>query len=108
MSRAERGETTVPSWRRAARSLVAEVRPAAGSLVMGTGIVAVALALTGFDVASRALLGLAAAVWLATAAALASRILRRRAWVMRGARTPEALTSVAATCVLSEGLLLIG
>jgi tellurite resistance protein TehA-like permease len=108
MSRVERGDGAQPLWRAAARGLAAEVRPCAGSLVMGTGIVAVALDRAGAGVASRILLALAAAAWLASAAVLGRGISRGRGRWAPAARTPDVLTAVAATCVLGDGLLLIG
>ena len=73
---------------------------------MGTGIVAVALALAGFETLFRALLGIAAATWLAAAAVLGAALVRRRA--PPGIRAARALTAVAGTCVLGSGLELVG
>jgi tellurite resistance protein TehA-like permease len=108
MSGVRRGEGAKPVWRPAARGLAAEVRRCVGPLVMGTGIVAVALELAGAGVASRILLALAGAGWLASAAALAREITRGPGPWAPAARTPDVLTAVAATCVLGDGVLRFG
>jgi tellurite resistance protein TehA-like permease len=107
MSRIGYGEVQ-PLGRRAIRGLLAEAAPCAGPLVMGTGIVAVALSLAGFGVGSRILLAVAAVAWLAATLAVVSRTARARPWTIPGSRTPYALTSVGATCVLGDGLLRVG
>jgi tellurite resistance protein TehA-like permease len=67
---------------------------------MGTGIVSVALATDRQHFLSLALLALAAAVWVALALLLAGRLARERSRSVREARSPAALTGVAATAVL--------
>jgi hypothetical protein len=84
--------------------LVAAVPPGAGSAVMGTGIVSVALELDGRAAASDALL-VAAAVAAAVLAALRAASLRLDAGrLAREARQPASLTAVAAACVLGTRL----
>jgi tellurite resistance protein TehA-like permease len=76
---------------------------AIGSAQMATGIVSVGLQLDGGAVASRVLLAVSAALWLATAAIVARRAVHARAW--RRARTrPGSLTAVAGTAVLASRL----
>jgi tellurite resistance protein TehA-like permease len=74
--------------------------PAAGALVMGTGIVATALWLDGHEALSDGLLALAALIWTATGLLLLERTRCDLAGVARDARSPAALTGVAATAVL--------
>jgi hypothetical protein len=82
--------------------------PAAGAAVMATGIVSVALHLTGREVLSRIALALACAAWLTLAANFLHLLLADRAqWVQR-AGTPGALTAVAATTVLGTRFSLLG
>ncbi|MFE0463424.1 tellurite resistance/C4-dicarboxylate transporter family protein [Kitasatospora sp. NPDC058965] len=84
------------------------VPPAAGSIVMATGIVSVGLHLVGRDLLSELLLWLAAAVWLLLAAAFALTFARDRPHWTVSAGTPPALTAVAATTVLGTRLSLAG
>jgi tellurite resistance protein TehA-like permease len=74
--------------------------PASGAVVMGTGIVSVALASDNRHTLSLILLVLAAALWAVLAAALIERAVRDWPRVRSQARMPAALTSVAATAVL--------
>jgi hypothetical protein len=64
---------------------------------MGTGIVSTGLASDKQHALSLALLMVAAAAWGALALVFAGRVAR---WGIRGARSPAALTAVAATAVL--------
>ncbi|WP_409470157.1 tellurite resistance/C4-dicarboxylate transporter family protein [Streptomyces sp. HC307] len=82
------------------RAWWAQHPPAAGAAVMATGIVSVALHLTGYEVLSRILLVAACAAWLALAADFVTRLLRQRERWMTEAGTPAVLTAVAATAVL--------
>ncbi|MFF7333993.1 tellurite resistance/C4-dicarboxylate transporter family protein [Streptomyces sp. NPDC008150] len=102
-----------PARRRDSRSLLlrawwARRPPAAGAAVMATGIVSVGLHLTGYETLSRISLVLAAAAWVALAADFVARLLRERERWMEEARSPAALTAVAATCVLGTRLSLLG
>ncbi|GAA5019045.1 tellurite resistance/C4-dicarboxylate transporter family protein [Kitasatospora paranensis] len=82
--------------------------PAAGAVVMATGIISVGLELLGHSAASVVALVLAGAVWLVLAADFAVRLVRDRGGWTTLARTPPALTAVAATCVLGTRLSLLG
>jgi hypothetical protein len=88
--------------------LHAEVPPASGAIVMGTGIVSVALLLDHHKTLSRILLVVASVFWVALALLLADRIARDRPRVRREARSPAALTGVAGTAVLGTRLLTLG
>lgn len=74
----------------------------AGTAVMGTGIVSIALARDGREALSSALLAVAGIVWVAAAVLLLASVWTSR----RCARgiSPLALTSVAATAVLGSSL----
>ena len=75
---------------------------------MGTGIVSVALSLDGLETLSRILLAICAAAWVVLVALLLVRLTRDRERVEREARSPSALTGVAATEVLGSRLTLLG
>jgi tellurite resistance protein TehA-like permease len=75
---------------------------------MGTGIVSVALLLDDRVTLSRIVLALAGGVWLALALHLAQRFVRDRASLAGDARSPAALTGVAATAVLATRLAMLG
>jgi tellurite resistance protein TehA-like permease len=76
------------------------IPPASGAVVMGTGIVSVALSTAHQHALSLALLAVAATTWLALGLLLVARVLRDRSRVWREASSPAALTGVAATAVL--------
>jgi hypothetical protein len=84
------------------------IPPASGALVMATGIVSIALSSDREETASRVLLALTAAAWLALGVLLAGRALFDRAQAVRDARSPAALTGVAATAVLGARLSQLG
>ena len=84
------------------------VPPASGAVVMGTGIVSVALALDGREVLSRILLAAAGAVWVALGGLLIARATRDHARFPHDVRTPAAFTAVAGTAVLGTRLTLLG
>jgi tellurite resistance protein TehA-like permease len=66
------------------------IPPASGAVVMGTGIVSIALvSLDGRETLSRILIPLDAAVWIALGLLLAGRALRDRERVHREARRPD-------------------
>lgn len=67
---------------------------------MGTGIVSVGLASDHRHTLSLVLLAIAAAIWLVLASVVVWRALRDRPRLVREARSPAALTGVAATAVL--------
>lgn len=101
-SPAQRGSVKALAW-------VADCTPAAsGSLVMGTGIVSIALALNGQPALSDVLLVLAAIVWVALGLILIGRARHQRRRLRWEARTPAALTGVAGTAVLGSRLALLG
>ena len=82
--------------------------PASGAVVMGTGIVSIAVALDGRETLSRVLLALDAAAWVILAILLPARAARDRARFRRDLRTPAAFTAVAGTAVLGTRLTLLG
>jgi tellurite resistance protein TehA-like permease len=86
----------------------AQIDPAAGAVVMGTGIVSIALTFDGLQTLSRVLLGLAALDWAALGVVLIERAVRERDRLRREARTPAALTGVAATAVLGTRVAALG
>lgn len=88
--------------------LLGAVPPASGAIVMGTGIVSVALSQDGQEWLSRLLLVLAAAIWLTLGVLLAARALRDHAQFRRDVRLPAAFTAVAGTAVLGTRLTLLG
>jgi hypothetical protein len=102
------GQAALRLPRRVIDGVLAEARACLGPLVMATGIVAVALDLAGFGLASRILLAITAAAWLSAAVALASRLAGGRPGTILRPRSPGALAAVAATCVLGDGLRLVG
>ena len=76
--------------------------PLAGSAVMATGIVAVALRTTGHRDPSVAFVLAAAVLWVVVGAVVLVRALRAPRSVAEGAAHPEALTAVAATGVIGS------
>ncbi len=84
------------------------VEPAYGGVVMGTGIVSVGLWLDHSNLLSAITLALAAAVWVALAVVLLTRVVRRPDRVRLDAGSPAALTGVAASAVLGARLELAG
>jgi tellurite resistance protein TehA-like permease len=75
---------------------------------MGTGIVSVALLLDGRVTLSRIVVALAGGVWLVLALHVALRLARDRAALAADAKSPAALTGVAATAVLATRLAMLG
>ncbi|MFF7900503.1 tellurite resistance/C4-dicarboxylate transporter family protein [Streptomyces sp. NPDC007920] len=90
------------------RAWLAQRPPAAGAAVMATGIVSVALHLTGYELLSRLILAVACLAWLTLAADFVLRLLGDRARWIREAGTPGALTAVAATTVLGTRFSALG
>ena len=84
------------------------IPPASGAVVMGTGIVSIALSLDHQETLSRILLAIAALVWIALGLLLVGGCLRDRPRVDREARSPAALTGVAGTAVLGTRLTALG
>ncbi|MEW2621095.1 tellurite resistance/C4-dicarboxylate transporter family protein [Streptomyces sp. NPDC048106] len=82
--------------------------PAAGAAVMATGILSTDLHLTGDEALSLAALALAGVIWVVLAVGFVRRLLLdRRRWAAE-ARSPGALTAVAATAVLASRLAVLG
>jgi tellurite resistance protein TehA-like permease len=81
---------------------------AAGSVVMATGIVSVALSLDGQAALSDILLVLAAASWGALGVVLVVRARRDPGLIRREARSPAALTTVAGSAVIGTRATLLG
>jgi hypothetical protein len=86
---------------RVGRLLTAVSAADCGAVVMGTGIVSLALSLDGRATLGRILLVATALAWLALVALLAVKLAQRRDVVS----TPSALTAVAGTSVLGAGLV---
>src|SRR5581483_4065774 len=79
-----------------------------GAVVMGTGIVSVALSLDGQEALSRVLAALDGVTWLTLALLLPARGLADRDRFRSDTRSPAALTAVAGTAVLGTRLALLG
>lgn len=75
---------------------------------MATGIVSVALHLTGYELLSRVILAVGCFAWLTLAADFVLRLLGDRPRWIREAGTPGALTAVAATTVLGTRFSALG
>jgi tellurite resistance protein TehA-like permease len=88
--------------------VTAAVARAGGAVVMGTGIVSVALSIDGRETLSRVLFVVAAAAFAALVAAIARLWLRNRAELADHVRAPAALTWIAATGVVGARLSLLG
>jgi tellurite resistance protein TehA-like permease len=84
------------------------VPPASGAVVMGTGIVSVALLLDNFRTLSLILLVIAAVIWLALACLLPLRALGGARQFEVDIAHPTSLTSIAGTSVLGTRLTLLG
>lgn len=97
---------TVPA--RTYHRLLDSIPPASGAVVMGTGIVSVALLLDGRTVLSRILLVLDGILWVALAVLLPARALRDGRRFTVDLRQPASLTSIAGTAVLGTRLTLAG
>ncbi len=108
--------TALPSGRASVRSgltgalgrMSEAIPPASGAVVMGTGIVSIALFLDKYETLSRILLAIAAAAWIVLGLLLAGTVLLDRERVHSEARSPAALTGVAGTAVLGTRLTLLG
>ncbi|MFM1725298.1 tellurite resistance/C4-dicarboxylate transporter family protein [Rhodococcus sp. PAM 2766] len=79
----------------------------AGAAAMSTGIVSVALHLTGFEWFSRFWLIVGGLVWVLLVVVFVGRLFDDRARWANEADTPPALTGVAATCVLGARCVLL-
>ncbi|MFB7174041.1 tellurite resistance/C4-dicarboxylate transporter family protein [Streptomyces sp. NPDC056254] len=82
--------------------------PAAGAAVMATGIISVALHMTGHQALSLVAFAMAVALWLVLAVDFTARLLGDRGRFRAEADTPAALTAVAATAVVGTRLSLFG
>ncbi len=108
MSLSPESVETRPGTTRSLERVLEGIPAASGAVVMGTGIVSVALFLDGHETLSRILLVIAAIVWVALGVVLADRVLRDRAHFRRESHSPAALTGVAGTGVLGVRLVLLG
>jgi tellurite resistance protein TehA-like permease len=88
--------------------ILAAIPPASGAVVMGTGIVSIALSLDNAETLSRILLVIDALAWVTLGALLVGRVLRDRPRVRQEGRSPAALTGVAGTAVLGTRLVVLG
>lgn len=84
------------------------IPPAAGAVVMGTGIVSVGFALDNQGAISIVLLVLTAVIWLLLAGLLPARALLDAERFRTDIRHPTALTSIAGTAVLGTRLTVAG
>lgn len=87
---------------------LAAVPPGAGAAAMSTGIVSIALHLTGAEWFSRLWLVVGVSIWLALVALFVARLAGDRSRWLGEAGTPPALTGVAATAVLGTRFSLLG
>jgi tellurite resistance protein TehA-like permease len=92
----------------ALRRTLASIPPASGAVVMGTGIVSIALTLDDRETLSRVLLVIDCVAWVVLGLLLLGRIAVHRERAEREARSPAALTGVAGTAVLGTRLTLLG
>jgi len=86
----------------------AAISPRSGSMVLATVSLSVAFSFDGMEALSRVLLVVGAVAWIALGLLLAARTLRDRDRVESEARSPAALTGVAATALLGTRLTLLG
>ncbi len=80
---------------------------AAGAIVMGTGIVSLALSLDREPTLAHILLALAALAWMVLGGLAALRLARDPTSWARRTHSPAALTAVAGTTVLAAGVTTI-
>ena len=92
----------------ALRRITDAIPPAAGAVVMGTGIVSIDLSLDGQHAISIVLLVLAAIIWILLAGLLPVRALADAERFRADIRHPTALTSIAGTAVLGTRLTVAG
>ena len=90
------------------RRILDAITPASGAVVMGTGIVSIALALDHHDTLSDILLVIDAAIWIALAGLLPARAIAGLERFEDDLGHPTALTSIAGTGVLGTRLTLLG
>ncbi len=90
------------------RRILGAVPPASGAVVMGTGIVSIALLLDDHETLSEILLVIAAGIWICLAGLLPARALAGRERFADDLSQPTALTSIAGTDVLGTRLTLAG
>jgi tellurite resistance protein TehA-like permease len=84
------------------------IPPASGAVVMGTGIVSIALYLDHRETLSRVLLALAGATWLTLGVLLPARAVLDPVRFRADRRMPAAFTAVAGTGVLGTRLTILG
>jgi Voltage-dependent anion channel len=98
--------------RRAARrgldSLLERLSPASEAIVMGTGIISIALALDGSRTLAHLTLMLAAAAWISLGLLLTVGVVRDSIRFRSRSRTPAALACVAGPSVLGTAVTLLG
>jgi tellurite resistance protein TehA-like permease len=90
------------------RRILDAIPPASGAVVMGTGIVSIALSLDHHDTLSDILLVIDAAIWIALAGLLPARAVASLERFEEDLGHPTALTSIAGTGVLGTRLTLLG
>jgi voltage-gated anion channel len=88
--------------------IAAAIPPGSGSVVMGTGIVSIALWFDGYEILSRVLLAIAGAIWILLGLALAANLAGDAERVRREARSAAGLTGVAGTAVIGARVELLG
>lgn len=96
------------STSKALNRILSSITPASGAVVMGTGIVSVALASDGRATLSVPLLAISATIWGLLGVMLIKRALGDWPRTSREARLPSALTGVAATAVLGARVSALG
>ncbi|MGW3954314.1 tellurite resistance/C4-dicarboxylate transporter family protein [Streptomyces sp. NPDC004752] len=92
----------------AVRAWWAQRPPAAGAAVMATGVVSLGLHLAGYEILSLIALALSCVAWPTLAMDFVTGMLRNRERWLAEAKTPGALTAVAATTVLGTRISVLG
>jgi tellurite resistance protein TehA-like permease len=90
-------------WLQGALARATSLPPSTGAVVMSTGIVCIDVDQIGLPVFTRVLLAIAVATWVVLAVAFLARLVSDRSGWGDAARSPTALTGVAATAVIGAG-----
>jgi tellurite resistance protein TehA-like permease len=88
--------------------IVRILAPNSGAMVMGTGIVSIALLLDGWQTLSEVLLAITAAVWIGLGLVAFLRLASERSQLLGRTRPPAVLTAVAGSAVLGTRLAMLG